>query len=410
MILTFVVVLGPHVLVWIFLLQKKIAKKVTLFFAVAILDLMLGLFIAFIFLIKRIYQISVPNVLIFLSGSLLVLLSIEVWVRVSSNIKTLGMDQTEIKPGKFLDKYSMQRYGPDFLAEEHLYKQGLLLEAKKFKRIVSLDNYLSQISVRNGFRVTCDQPDYPTYKLLLLGGSTIFNAQVPNTNTIASILQSMMNTKGMNCQVVNVGVSGATSSDRMNFVMETKLAGYGDIVVLYFGINDALVQTQLNPNANPMHLLVHLLNVCIDLGKKYMQTLAKVRLFKAPMSAWRVRRYVQRTSIPEIKNFEQYCKDLGVRFLAILQPSLFFEPRLGADEIDYVNSFSDYVQKLLAVGNKLFSAELGKEIFFMDGRELFNNVNEPVYADCFHTTAYGNFILSEYILSQITELGLTGER
>jgi len=159
----------------------------------------------------------------------------------------------------------MKFYAEDFLRQEKLYKQSLLSEAKEVGHIVSRDKDLVQFSIGDQYRLTCDTPEKFFNRAFLLGGSAIFNAQVPNSKTIASFLQRQLNSVNAKLKVKNLGVSGASSINRLDFVEANENFEADDILVLYFGVNDTLLPTQFREKIDSLDLIFMSLNGVIEL-------------------------------------------------------------------------------------------------------------------------------------------------
>ena len=115
---------------------------------------------------------------IFISVGLIV---IEICLKVASE---------DISSRKYIDHDYVEGQGSDFRAEYEAYYASL-------KVGVDFDLYCSEIkiepreiNINNESRFTVGQPSEPCGRIFILGGSTVFNAQVPNSQTIASLLQS----------------------------------------------------------------------------------------------------------------------------------------------------------------------------------------------------------------------------
>jgi len=106
------------------------------------------------------------------------LFSVEICLRIRRSCKNKDKKEIGLR-SSIIDTKSIKFYGEDFLRQEKLYKQSLLSEAKEFGHIVSRDKDLVHISRGDKCRLTCDTPEKFFNRTFLLGGSTIFNAQIP---------------------------------------------------------------------------------------------------------------------------------------------------------------------------------------------------------------------------------------
>ena len=153
-----------------------------------------------------------------------VLIGLEACLRVSSR---------ESSRRKFIDRDYITSLGPDFLGEykAHCASHKLGVDFNLY----CLENQVKcrHIKVINESRYTVAQPSEPDTRIFLLGGSTVFNAEVPDTHTIASLLQSKLYENGSNHSVINFGKSGATSINRIKFIKDYGTLNKGDAVNIY---------------------------------------------------------------------------------------------------------------------------------------------------------------------------------
>ena len=302
---------------------------------------------------------------------------------------------------KYLNIASMESYGPEFLIEEKIYKQSLLREAKEYGHVKSLDNGLAMITIVNGRRLTVGQPHKFERSCFLLGGSTIFNAQVPNNLTIASQMQQLLNSLSQNLIVHNLGLSGATSDNRVRFMRENLTLSPNDVVILYFGVNDICFPGQMNIKDNFGDLIIYTANVLLDICRKNFQIFARLRLFQKPRFRRSTKKYLQEVVIPSIIQGSSFCKAKSANFLAVLQPSLYSIAKSDDEDLEELRKLPKSLKRILDYGNSLFMKELEQYDFFVDGRSVFNNARKQVYCDWIHTTESGNSTLANFFVDEL---------
>jgi lysophospholipase L1-like esterase len=302
---------------------------------------------------------------------------------------------------KYLDIASMESYGSEFLLEEKIYKQSLLLEADKYGCVKSEDNGLSLITIVDGHRLTVNQPQKFEQSCYLLGGSTIFNAQVPNELTIGSRLQQLMNSCSFNLTVQNFGVSGATSANRMKFMRENLILKPNDIVILYFGVNDICFPGQRDKKNNFGDLIIFFMNVLLSVCRRNFQVFNRLKLIQKPRFRRLTRNYLKEFVIPAIVDGSRFCKAKNTKFLAVLQPSLFSTVKSNDEEWKELGKLPKSLNKSLTFGNSLFVRELERYDFFVDGRSIFSETSEQVFCDWVHTTAKGNEFVARFFLKEL---------
>lgn len=329
---------------------------------------------------------------------LLVGVFLEAFFRLQYNLTSKSSTKRE-RCFKHLDMASMESYGSEFLAEEKIYKRSLRQEAKEHGHIKLIDNGLLQISIVDGRRLTVGQPHEFERSCFLLGGSTIFNAQVPNNLTIASQMQQLLNLLSQNFIVHNLGLSGATSDNRMRFVRENVKLRPNDVVILYFGLNDICFPGQINMKKNFGDLIIYSINVLLDICRKNFQIFARLRLVRKPYFRHSTRKYLREVVIPSIIQGDSFCKAKKANFLAVLQPSLY--SIANSDELKELRKLPKSLKMILDYGNLLLMEELGQCDFFVDGRSIFNNTNDQIYCDWIHTTESGNLIVANFFVDEL---------
>lgn len=95
-------------------------------------------------------------------------------------------------------------------------------------------------TTRDGLRHTVGQPERAVHTVYLFGGSTLFNAEVPDAHTVASQLQSLLNQRHPSMwRVENYGASSVNAAQQLERLRSIPLRA-GDMVVFYDGVNDAV--------------------------------------------------------------------------------------------------------------------------------------------------------------------------
>lgn len=96
------------------------------------------------------------------------------------------------------------------------------------------------INVAHGRRRTTDAPAAAEHTVFVIGGSTIYGAEVPDAYTIPSYLQRLLNAQqpGM-WRVENRGTISVTTAQQLE-LLRTEPLRKGDVVVFYDGANDVV--------------------------------------------------------------------------------------------------------------------------------------------------------------------------
>ena len=92
-------------------------------------------------------------------------------------------------------------------------------------------------TIKNGWRVTTDQPRMVKNNIFIYGGSTAMNHEVPNDLTIASYLQRLLNQEKMFYKVNNRGFTSVVTLQQIEFLKKETIAK-DDIIIFYDGGNN----------------------------------------------------------------------------------------------------------------------------------------------------------------------------
>lgn len=211
--------------------------------------------------------------------------------------------------------------------------------------------------INNGRRATLGQPDPFLQRVLLIGGSTVYNSEVPDEYTIATQLQRKLEARFPGrFRVENYG---ATSANVRQELERLKLARVdsGDVVILYNGVNDiaqgvfnqAPLGTIVGSNRETVADLPLIHRALLSLYFRGRDYSAFVNYFLDPVRRGspphladpeRVNELVRLTAgnyFRTILAADDYANDQGARFLH------FFQPHLFSDEV-----MSQYETKLTA--------------------------------------------------------------
>ena len=202
------------------------------------------------------------------------------------------------------------------------------------------------------------------FRILMVGGSTIFGADSSSIDTtIPGILQKMIayNNPNMKINVINAGVSGATSITEYKLFAD-KLANYDpDIVIVYDGWN--------------------------DLSSDYPVTLTKEH--------WKNMCTIGNAMNFDVMIFLQPLAGFGNKILTEQEK---INSLTGEDHNEYqllqAKTTYDYLARELLSLNDLCKT--------FDHRSVFDNVEGPIYWDQGHTSDVGNFILADSFLEKLS--------
>ena len=184
--------------------------------------------------------------------------SVPEWVKNTAGWWAMGQidDETFISGIEYLVKVGIITIDKEckFFAEEynHIKKpqQKMLCEFSDFDFV---DFWYSPYEPKNneinsfGFRGTEFSKEKPlgTYRIFMVGGSTVFGDGVENHNTIPSLLQNFyLNDKFDNIkqiEVINAGINGGISKHEADLIKNKISKMSPDLIVIYDGWNDSKI-------------------------------------------------------------------------------------------------------------------------------------------------------------------------
>ena len=210
------------------------------------------------------------------------------------------------------------------------------------------------------------EKDDSTYRIFMLGGSTMFGHGATSDNTtIPGYLQEFFQNEyeEYDIEVINSGIQGADSFDELNLI-KTRLLDYSpNLLIIYDGWND------LRENNSP--------DTIYD-------------------------------------NWDSMCK-LGqeneIDVIVALQPIAGFGAKpLTAQEMEFAQSGKDYENNLLIDSHKKYDAYT-KNLEKLDScnvslnlRDIFDNESSPIYWDQGHVSDKGNNIIAKLLQKEIIQI------
>ena len=210
------------------------------------------------------------------------------------------------------------------------------------------------------------EKDNSTYRIFMLGGSTMFgHGATSDETTIPGYLQESLQNEyeEYNIEVINSGIQGANSFDELNLI-KTRLLDYSpNLLIIYDGWNDL----RENNSSDTIY-----------------------------------------------NNWNSMCK-LGqeneIDVMVALQPIAGFSAKpLTAQEMEFAKNGKDYENNLLIDSYKKYDAYT-KNLEKLDSckvslnlRDIFDNETSPIYWDQGHVSDKGNNIIAKSLQKEITQL------
>ncbi len=417
---------GVSISVTLWLLKKvRIKSKVSHLQALLALGFLFSLF--FYVLQTRFVWLAVSS----LALISLTLLSIELLLKklVAKNIPGLSKGSYPLKDGSNGHQVTFEQARIDsvyypfdyitstFWAETqtvvrdiHLKNRAQLNHSSLFERFRDFSFHGNTLNIANGVRRTTGRGmGDVTLRIFVFGGSTVFCHEVPDSLTVTSFLQKMLNQDLKETEVLNFGWAGATVLDRLEALKSLENFSQNDIVVVYFGVND--VGYKFNDQAGktrraedlfPMHLRI-------------MRILAKE--FDLEIARWvygetaprQLRKFVSQTvtrTLSSLSAFADYCQKNELQLMTILQPNLYTLRTKYPSEMQTEKRFSNNLKTAVLSAYKHYEESLKEVQYAVSATHIFDNAPAPVFLDWAHVNARGNEIVAKFIFEELQRRGM----
>ena len=258
--------------------------------------------------------------------------------------------------------------------------------------------------------------------VLLLGGSTIYNSEVPDALTVASQLSRFLNRNGKgNFHVLNAGVSSVnTIQERERLALELDRGLRPDIVVSLNGINDVNQGVYFGNPENVMfsgerrnrfrEFLKAILPLNIYRSVRVQAAQERSRIVPPHlMDPARVTQLARQTAVVYRRNLlamQTIGLERGFRFYSILQPHFFSASYThAAKDLGEIGQLTEHTlpqaRSVYAEGYKALCETIdplrADGVRAIDATALFRDKTTSIFLDIAHVNSTGNRMLAEYI-------------
>tara|TARA_B110000014_G_C20097300_1_gene575390 strand:+ start:625 stop:1716 length:1092 start_codon:yes stop_codon:yes gene_type:complete len=266
----------------------------------------------------------------------------------------------------------------------------------------------------DGFRGAEINDVAKSYKIFMTGGSTAYGIYASSDEkTIPAELEKLFLKSGLNVDVINAGVSGATVNDEFLLIQNKIIKFQPDLIISYTGWNDLVMEysEKNNEYTDEMKISNNLL---------FVQKYTKIDDLQAYL--WRV--IEKRTSSNENealfstslenkhhnwkKQLNQICnlgKEENFKTIVALQPLLGtsskqlstweveISKKLKQEEV--IEQYQDFSKNLIELDESCEKT--------INLTKIFNNVEGTIFQDSGHVGDRGNNIIANKIFEQIFE-------
>lgn len=289
-------------------------------------------------------------------------------------------------------------------------QQNLLYYEQPFLHLRP-DQHSKTVNINSlGFRgpeFTREKPE-TIFRIFLVGGSTTFGASATSDDsTITSFLQKKFDDVKLTkkIQVVNAGISSATSFEETYYIKDILVQLNPDLIVIYDGFNDASYRVLSDPVISEDAKVKELEGFKFKKIPFYRTPWVIHDIFFTKIPHADSSKSVDADSTKKVislwkSRVEEICnlgKENGFATLIAVQPILI----IGAKNLtDYESKYaaktdSDFATKITLEGITDSLRDLNSSCVTVDLSGAFDGITEPIYTDIVHVNDNGNRIIAE---------------
>lgn len=313
-----------------------------------------------------------------------------------------------------------------FIDEQFSHRPWVVLPERRL--IYPADYHGRWYNDENGMRRTANSPATGR-RILLVGSSTVYGAEVPDDYTIGSYLQKRINEQaGGKFAVQNFGAEGVNVAQQLER-LKTLEFGEQDIVLFYDGTSDAMqgvfyanidgwvvgenrkhVNDYVVKHRATFERLARNCRFCdwlfvqtTDYLPEHMQHPERIKALAVETREKMLNRLLQS---------DEYVRSRGARLIHVLQPDLFTRPLRDFERALVDNHFLT----MKGMGTALLEAHremapltqmlVDRKVSAYDATKIFDKVDDPIFLDFAHTNEVGNRIIADFLFDVLVREGV----
>ena len=263
-----------------------------------------------------------------------------------------------------------------------------------------------------------EKKDLDTYRIFIVGGSTIFGSGTTSDDTtIPSFLQKKFEAihSDQKIEILNAGIGSAYSYSEKYLIENYLIKFQPDLIIIYSGGNDANNRygVEYTVPGIPISQLIPYVDTTdsVGLAKKFIKEIN----YRSPFVLMKIYKGMEQNFTPSESTTNQVqelwttrmgeiCKannDVGIKTIILVQPMLGSgNKQLSTDEKILLENYGAYMEDTLDILNKIAGSLVELENIChgtYDLRMIFDDVKEPLLFDHVHVTDLGNEIVAEEI-------------
>lgn len=280
-----------------------------------------------------------------------------------------------------------------------------MTSSSRYWREIRLTFRSELINIVDGFRVTSDLTTVSSKSIHMYGGSTILCIEVPDDKTISTYLQREIRATGFPYGVFNRGVSGATVHGNLSYLVDDEICS-GDLVIVYFGINDAKVTTY-PLCASGLFSFIPLWIPIIRGSKKLLRLRIlewlwhqTVKLNVIELEKYAAKR--SRLALESVSEMRRRVEARGASLMVVLQPHIWSKVQTSR-EMTLGFKVDHNISKVLKVTYEKYLSDFSNMSAFYSFVDAFNHVGTDTFVDWAHTNAVGNEVIAKRFMTILNE-------
>lgn len=269
----------------------------------------------------------------------------------------------------------------------------------------------ANINIVNGERITkrhkFDQvEDQSDEHWIFLGGSTVLCLEVPDSMTLTSCVQAIVDRSSNNeIQVHNFGQAGFKAV-KIEQLFPLFLSRYTKVtrVIVYFGVNDA----GWIAGSRPSNRLTYLCDAVLDKLSVFSKLVAFATLRMRSRRVCKASTEYANKTLRKFLAYKDYFETRGVLINFILQPNVFCKSHPSKLELSYIDQAEPLrIAGLHAAYNTYLSHSDG---LITSAVDTFSDISETIFFDWCHVGVEGNSIISRKIWDLINDHSVSESR
>jgi lysophospholipase L1-like esterase len=276
------------------------------------------------------------------------------------------------------------------------------------------------------------------FRIFILGGSTVFvgSARI-GVPSIPEQLEILLHKNGYSdAKVFNFGVASSVSGQELARLLFTVSDLEPDLIIFYNGANDLNLPTGWDPRpgypfnfpatqANPLLIdnlsdypTLALAALGTNLGRHFLRPYLERELLNIgnlrEASGFRTAGWEKTIASAYIKNVvkaRHASSAAGASFIGYLQPmAAFKEPPINAESTYHEQEFPGRTMVRIRAMVREMAKQSGMGPFFADFGDIFDGINEQVFADDMHTFKKWYGLPAQKIFEDLERRGLLKHR